>query len=146
MIAPNKPNKPNKNVENLKWAYGLWIDTRGDSVEAWLTLISDDFIVRSAADSYIAAAFGAAPRGKEGARWYLRAMIETWEMQLYEVQRYVADGDEVAVLAEVAYRHRKTNRIVGSQLANFWSFRDGKAVSMIELFDTEAVVAASQPS
>jgi ketosteroid isomerase-like protein len=66
-------------------------------------------------------------------------------MELYEVQRFIASGDDVAVVVNIAWRHKATNKMATGVLIDVWTFRDGKAITVLEVFDTASMVAAATP-
>lgn len=133
------------NADNLRRLYRRWAETRGASVDDWLDIVSDDFRVTSGADEYSAAKFGVAPRGREGIRRYLENLREHWAQEIFEVIDVIDAGDDVVVVSNVAYRYRATDKIAVSTMVDVWKFRDGKAVSWLEVFDTASMVAATTP-
>lgn len=135
----------NPNVEALRGAYDAWIQSRGRSVEEWVKIASPDIALRSAADEHDEGRFGAVPAGHGGLRQYLTDLVTHWIMENYEMDRFIADGDEVVAVARTAWRHRETNKRVACPLVDVWTFKDGLAVSVLELFDTAAMVAAATP-
>lgn len=134
------------NLDLLKRAYRHWADTRGQSIDYWLAIVSDDIRIQSAADEYAIARFGVVPQGKEGVRRYLEDIVATWQMELYDVQRYVAAGDQVVAVANIIWRHRKTQKCAVGALVDVWTFKNGKACALLEVFDTASMVAAATPS
>ncbi len=136
---------PNPNVEVLDRAYGRWIESRGRSVEDWVAIASPDFQIRSLADGHEQGRFGAVPAGPDGLRQYLVDLVQNWIMERYEVERYIADGDQVVAVVQTAWRHRETNKAVACPLVDVWTFKDGQATSVLELFDTAAMVQATVP-
>ena len=51
----------------------------------------------------------------------------------------IADGERVAVRITTTVTSKATGRQASFESAHFWRFRDGKAVELIEIFDTAAV-------
>lgn len=135
----------NPNVEALRNAYERWTQSRGRSVEDWVALASPDFQIRSSADAHAEASFGAAPAGIEGLKAYLTDLVNHWIMESYEVEQLIADGDDVVAINRIAFRHRQTNKRVACPLVDVWTFRDGKATSVMEVFDTAAMIQAATP-
>jgi len=69
----------------------------------------------------------------------LAGLTGEWELLEHLMASYIEDGDRVAVLGQVHARNRRTGRDVWSALADFWRFRDGKAVSFFEFYDTAKI-------
>jgi uncharacterized protein len=133
------------NLAKLKDAYRQWHETKGGSVKVWLDLVADDVKVRSLAAGAPAAPFTAAIDSKQQFQRYFDGLLADWEMINYKTGLFIAEGERVAMLGSTAWRHRKTGREVDTPKADFWTFRDGKVVEFHELYDTAALVAASQP-
>ncbi len=135
----------NANVETLRRCYEKWSETRGRSIEDWLAICSPKFRTRSAADNHVEARFGGAPAGPEGLRTYLQELINHWIMERHDVERFIADGDQVAAVIRAIWRHRETNKRIATDVVDLWVFDQGKAVSMLEMFDTAAMIQAATP-
>ena len=135
----------NQNVEILRGAYEAWIQSRGRSVEEWVKIASPDIALQSLADEHEEGRFGAVPVGHTGFRQYLTDLVNHWIMESYDVDRYIAEGDQVVAVARTAWRNRATNKRVACPLVDVWTFKDGLATSVLELFDTAAMVAAATP-
>jgi uncharacterized protein len=114
-------------------------------VKVWLDLVADDVKVRSLAAGAPAAPFTGAIDSKQQFQRYFDGLLADWEMINYKTGLFIAEGERVARLGSTAWRHRKTGREVDTPKADFWTFRDGKVVEFHELYDTAALVAASQP-
>lgn len=131
-----------RNIETLKRCYAAWHDTRGGSVDAWLEIVSDDFSLRSMAGGRAGAEFTAARNSRDELAGYLSSLTEAWEMEYYHVDRYIADDEIIVVLGSTSWINKSTGKRAESQKADFWTFRDGKAVSFIEFYDSCALVEA----
>ena len=136
---------PNPNVDKLSHAYEIWRQTRGRSIETWVALASPDIVIRSGADQHAEGHFGAVPAGHDGLRRYLSDLLASWIMEDHEVQRYIAHGDDVAVVIAAIWRNRVTNKRVACPVVDVWTFRHGLATSVLEVFDTAALVQAATP-
>ena len=135
----------NANVELLRNAYRRWTESRGRSVEDWMAIAAPDFRTRSGADDHAEGEFGAVPAGREGLRAYLVDLVDHWIMERHEVERFIADGDEVAAVIHAVWRHRVTNKQVACDVVDVWTFEGGAATSLLETFDTAAMVRAATP-
>ena len=135
----------NPNVDVLRQAYQRWSESRGRSIDDWLAIVAPSFRIRSGADEHAEGQFGAVPAGREGLRSYLVELVGHWIMESHDVERFIADGDDVAVLIRAVWRHRATNKQIACDLVDVWSFQGGQAVSLMEVFDTAAMVQAATP-
>ena len=63
----------------------------------------------------------------------------------YSTNEFIAEGERVAVRGSTAWKNRKTGRVVDTPKADFWTFRNGKAVEFHEFYDTAALIAAAKP-
>ena len=135
----------NRNVEALRGAYEAWIQSRGRSVEEWIKIASPEIALRSLADEHDDGRFGAVPAGHAGLRKYLTDLVTHWIMESYDVDRFIAEGDEVVAVVSTAWRNRVTNKRVACPMVDVWTFKDGLAIAVLELFDTAAMVAAARP-
>lgn len=70
----------------------------------------------------------------------LCTLIEQWEMKYYHVDAIFGDDTKVVMLGECSYDFRGNGQPVTTPIANLWTFRDGKAVHCIEVFDSAEVV------
>lgn len=133
------------NVETLRRAYEAWSQSRGRSVDNWAAIASPDFTIRSLADEHEEGQFGSAPIGPEGMRRYLTDLVTHWIMETHEVDQFVAQGDTVVAVMRTSWVHRVTNKRVACPLVDVWTFKDGLVTSVLELFDTAAMVKAAMP-
>lgn len=82
-------------------------------------------------------------KGKEGFGELLTVLDEAVEVELYEPQRYVADGDErVIVFGIDRVRTRKSARVVEGSWVHELTFRDGKLCRFTEQYDTDTLAVA----
>jgi uncharacterized protein len=133
----------NQNVEILKDAYARWHDTKGGSVDHWMTLVSDDIQFGSLAQGAPDMMFARGYDNREALRGYFDGLLSEWEMIHYTVDEFVADGDAVFMRGSTAWRNKKTGKVAETPKIDFWRFRDGKAVEYYEYYDTARVFAAA---
>lgn len=135
-----------QHVAVLKEAYRRWAETKAGSVDHWVGLAADDVRLRSMTGGTTAGApamgFHGDFVGRETLRNYFSQMANVWEMVAYEPLRFIAQGDEVAVLGTCAWRSKKTGRVAESPFAQFFTFRGDRIVEIVEMFDTAAGIAA----
>jgi ketosteroid isomerase-like protein len=129
----------NANVEILRRAYQRWIETRGGSIDDWVAISGPKFRTRSGADQHV----GAPGMGVEGFRAYLMELVDHWIMERHDVDRFIADGEQVVAVIRAVWRHRGTNKRVACDVVDVWTFEDGKATSLLEVFDTAGMFAAA---
>jgi len=136
---------PSENVAKLKEAYRQWHETKGGSVDIWLDLVADEVRCFSLAAGAPAAEFTRGINSKKDFERYFRGLLADWEMIHYTIHDLVAEGERVAMRGSTAWRNRRTGRVVDTPKADFWTFRDGKAVELHELYDTAGLIAAASP-
>ena len=134
------------NLEKIRDAYRLWIDTRGGSVSTWMEMFADDIVIRSLAGEAVDLGFSGGRGGKHVAERYFAHLAANWEMVSYEIEDLFEGADRVVVLSRVAFRHRGTGKVAESPKADIFRLRDGKVVEFLEFFDTAAALAATQPA
>ena len=135
-----------RHVALLKEAYRRWSETKAGSVDHWVGLATDDVRLRSmtggTTDGAPAMGFHGDFVGRDTLRDYFSQMANVWEMVSYEPLRFVAQGDQVAVLGTCEWKSKKTGKIAESPFAQFFTFRDGHIAEIVEMFDTAAGIAA----
>jgi ketosteroid isomerase-like protein len=131
------------NVELLRAAYADWVSSKGQSVEHWMRLLSDEIQFGSLAQGAPLMTFTAPRRTREQVRGYFQGLLNDWEMLRYTVDEFVAQGDAVVMRGSCAWRHKRTGKSVDTPKLDFWRFKDGKAVEFFEYFDTARALAAA---
>ena len=133
------------NVAILKDAYQRWHDSRGGSVDHWMSICTDDINFGSLAQAAPEMRFATSYSNRDALRGYFNGLTSEWEMVHYTVNEYVAQGDTVFMRGSTAWKNKKTGRTVDTPKADFWRFKDGKAVEFYEYYDTARVFAAATP-
>jgi uncharacterized protein len=134
------------NVTVLKEAYRQWHDTKGGSVDHWLTLMTDDVKFRSLAEGTKPMEFTCTSSCKSDVQRYFAGLTEDWQMNYYRMDEYIAQGDRVVALGSCSFKHKKTGKILETPKADFHKFRDGKICEFFELYDTaQALGVATAP-
>ena len=129
-----------RNVEFLKQAYKLWHDSKGGSVEQWMSHVAEDVRFGSIAGGEAPLGFTAPKSKREAVRDYFNGLLAEFEMIHYTVHDYVAQGDMVFVRCTTSWKNRKTGNTFETPKADFWRIRDGKIVEFYEYYDTAAVI------
>ena len=124
------------NVTVLKEAYRRWHDTKGGSVDYWLSLMIDDVKFRSLAEGAPPMEFTRTSSRKTHVQRYFAGLTGEWKMNYYHVDEYIAQGDRVVALGRCSFEHRKTGKTLETPKADFHRFRDGKICEFFEFYDT----------
>jgi ketosteroid isomerase-like protein len=131
------------NVAILKEAYRRWHETRGGSVDHWMSMMDDDVKFGSLAQGAPAMAFAKSYDSRKVLQNYFNGLLADWEMIYYRTDEYIAQGEAVFMRGACSWRHKRTGRIVDTPKVDFWRFRDGKAIEFYEYYDTAQVIAAA---
>ncbi|MGJ7507219.1 nuclear transport factor 2 family protein [Variovorax sp. GT1P44] len=132
-----------RNVEALREGYRLWNDSKADSAQHWMNMMTDDIRWRS---------LGAGAAGSESTREccskqdvqrYFQQLGEQWELVSYTADEFIAQGDRVVMLGSCAWRHRTTQKVARTPKVDVFRFRGGKVADFSEYYDTAAVLAAA---
>jgi uncharacterized protein len=124
------------NVAKLKEGYRRWHESRGSSLDYWMSICDDDVRFGSIAQAPPGAAYLASYNGRAAMEQYFEGLARDWEMIEYIVDDLIAQGDRVVMLGRCSFRFRKSGCVVTTPKADAWRFKDGKAVEFFEYFDT----------
>ena len=138
MAAAAPPPPINRNLEALARAYARWAETKGGNVDEILAMMDDDIVMDSVLSPEVPNEISGVHSGKEQAAAYFAGMLAEWEMVDWQVDRYVADGDDIVMVGSCHWRHRATGREVRSPKIDLWHFDHGRATRFYEMFDTLA--------
>jgi uncharacterized protein len=133
------------NVEILKEAYRQWHETRGASVDHFISVVDQNVSFGSVARGAAPMQFAAQYDNREVLRGYFKGLLAEWSMNFYEVKQYIAQDDMVVMQGVCSWTHKTTGKICETPKVDIWRFRDGKAVEFYEMFDTAAAFAAATP-
>ena len=126
----------------LEEAYALWVESGGTRSDQWIDLLSDEIEMRSVLTPDLPDDLAAHRRTISGALEYFQTVARDWEMVEFTVERFVDGGDDVVMVGRCAWRNRSTGRIVDTPKVDVWRFEQGKAVSLLEMFDSLGFVRA----
>ena len=124
---------PAENKETLRKAYALWHETRGGSVDHWLSICDERIRFGSLAQGRPRVEFTAALSGRDT----LKAHFTVGEM--------VAEGDRVVIICSTAWRNKANGKVFETPKIDSWRFAGGKAIEFYEYYDTAGLVAAAAP-
>ncbi len=119
-------------VDLIKQLYADY--ARGD-IDAVLEHCADEIAFIFTADSQTAACSGAA-LGKDAFRERAASLHGHFEYLAFKPIDFIAEGDRVAVRTELTMKRRTSGREFVMRVADFWTVRSGKAVELIEYYDT----------
>lgn len=132
-------------LAKLKAAYRAWDKTKGASAETWLALCAEDIKTRSLAAGSAPLTFTGHQSGKDKFRAYFAGLAKDWQMVHYRPEFFVTQGNTIAVLAHISFRHRGTGKAFETIKSDFFRFKNNKVVEFVELYDTAAIAAAATP-
>ena len=123
-------------VEAVAHAYAQWHATRGASSELFLELMADDVVVRSMLQPPELHPMAQDCVGVANARDYLQSLALNLEMIEFPTEEIVAQGNTVVWIGSCHWRDPRTGLEAKTPKADIWRFRDGKAVEVLEMYDT----------
>jgi ketosteroid isomerase-like protein len=85
-------------------------------------------------------------RGRQQVAEFFQAVDSVFEIQRFDPETFIAQGDRVVVLGTETSRVKATDKILDAEWAHSFTLRDGKVVAFKEYIDTAAVVAELQAS
>jgi len=130
------------NVAVLKDAYRRWHDSRGGSVDHWMSICDENIKFGSLAQGATGVEYLTAYNARDELKKYFNGLLRDWEMIEYRPDEFVAQGDRVVMIGHCSWRAKTSGKVVSTPKADVWRFANGKAVEFYEFFDTAQVVAA----
>lgn len=79
--------------------------------------------------------------GREEVRAFFAAVLDTFEIQQFAPETFVAQGDHVVVLGSDTARVKATGTVIDEPWAHAFELRNGKIVKFQEYLDTSATVS-----
>lgn len=128
-----------KNLEIVRRGYDAF--GRGD-INGLLTLFDDDIVWTSPGPPELPTA--GTWRGRQQVAEFFAAVDRVFEIQRFEPETFVAEGDRVIVLGSDTSRIKATGKVIDSAWAHAFTAKNGKIVAFQEYIDTAAVVAELQ--
>jgi hypothetical protein len=126
------------NAELVREAYEHWERSLGSNPEPFFALVADDFEMASVLDPPDLHELARDHYGLERVREYFAALDADWEMIEFPTEQVVEQGDTVVWIGRCTWRNRHTGLVAATPKVDIWTFRDGRAVRMFEMFDTLA--------
>jgi uncharacterized protein len=129
---------PDLPLEALTDAYKNWRDTKGGNSDQIIGLMADNVEMRSVLDPELPNDLASVRKTRDEAREYFELLAREWEMIDYPQDKIVADGDTIVWIGRCQWRNRQTAQEIDTPKVDIWTFRDGKAVAFLEMFDSLA--------
>ena len=129
------------NVAIMKQFYD---ELMGGNIPGVLDLVTDDFVLSNdfTANVTTAGEF----HGKDGLERFITLLGEVVsEIETFQGDEFIADGEHVVVLGHERMKVRATGRWVDARWAQVGTFRDGLMSSFVEYSDTAAWEAGCTP-
>jgi ketosteroid isomerase-like protein len=70
----------------------------------------------------------------------MAGIAAAYSLQSYKQEIMIVDGDRAAVMSDVSFTQRATNRTMRFRVANFLRFQDGKLIEFREFTNSFDVV------
>ena len=123
-------------VDRLRHAYAQWHETHGATPELFVDLLAEDVHMRTLLSPTELHPMGMERVGIEFARDYLVSLVLNLEMLAFPTEEIVTEGNTVVWIGSCHWRDPRTGLEANTPKVDVWRFRDGKAVSVMEMFDT----------
>lgn len=81
-------------------------------------------------------AFAGPRRGRAAVLLALAAIAEAYALETYRPEILLVDGDRAAVMSDVGFRQRATERTLRFRVANFLRFKAGRVIEFREFTDS----------
>jgi len=124
------------NAERVRHAYARWAETKGGSAELFIEMLADDVVMTTALDPSEPHPMAGARIGKQFACDYLESLALNLTMLDYPTDEVVDGGDTVVWIGSCHWRDRASGREARTPKVDVWRFEQGKATSVLEMFDT----------
>ena len=134
-----------ENISLLKDAYAAWAQSKGTDCECWMNILSDEASLASLAAGAPEMSFSAPRDSKSQILRYLQELTSDWDMVSFDMDDFIADGDRVVAVGQVAWRNKTTGKVAETPKVDIWRFDQGKVVDLREFYDTARAFAAATP-
>ena len=112
----------------------------GGRIDELLKLVDEECDVYNPLPESIG--FGGRFKGPQGFAAYLQDMMPQLEIQQFEIDEIVAEGERVIVLGRETSRVRRTDKCYSMSWVHVLAVRNGRLLSFREYNDTAAMAAA----
>ena len=125
-------------AEQVRTAYARWHESKGATADLFLDMMATEIEMYTVMAPDTPSPIAGASLGIEAARGYFDALAQDWEMISFPTEQVVGDGDTVVWIGSCRWRYRPTGEEVETPKVDIWNFRDGKAVRLLEMFNSLA--------
>ena len=84
--------------------------------------------------------FAGPRRGRAAVLEAMAGIAQVYSLENYKPEIMIVDGDRAAVMSDVSFTQRATNRILRFRVANFLRIQDGRLIEFREFINTFDVV------
>lgn len=124
------------NLKNLKNAYAVWDAEKGKNTQVWHDLVTDNIVFKSVTEDTPGLSFAADGASRNDLIRYFSSLLEQWEMNFWNAETFVTEGNKIAMFGKCGYRFRATGKDVEVMTAHLWKFEDNQVVEFVEIFDS----------
>lgn len=124
----------------VQTAEQLYAALDADDVSPFLDLCADEVVVAYPAQGSLP--YGGRWEGRDGTAGFLDAHDAAEEILVFEVRRFVADGELVVAIGTFSGRAKPTGREWSTPFVHVLTIVDGRLHRWEAFFDTAAAVAA----
>jgi uncharacterized protein len=132
-------------MDQLEAAYQAWHDSKGTNQDVWQELCSERVQLRSVGNEGGGLSFARARHSRDEFVHYLTGITAEWDMVYYMPKTFVKERNRVAMFGVSKWTNKATGKSCEVMVSHLWRFRDGKAIELIELFDSARAQAAATP-
>ena len=135
-------DQPIANETNLETAKAFYECLAAGNMAAFFDTLTGD-VVAVAPGRRPSIAWAGTWKGKEGFGEMMTTLGEAVEIEMYELDRFLPDGDDrVIVFGRERLRARRTNLRAESAWVHELTLRDGKVSRFVEHYDTHTLAVA----
>lgn len=131
-------------LDKLDIAYQAWHDCRGLDPMVWADLIDERINWRSVGSEHGGLNWARTRTSKADALDHLASISREWDMVYYKPKTIIREGNRVAMFGATKWTFKATGKGAEAMICHFWRFRNGKAIELVEIFDTARAVAATR--
>lgn len=116
----------------------MYIDFAQGNIPAVMDALSDDVVIETPGPGILPAT--GTWKGKEGAMSFFQNVAATSSYDVFEAEDLISDGDKVAAVGHAEFTSPATGKKGSSRWIMAWTLKDGKAVHVVNQWDTYAIL------
>lgn len=128
-----------QNVEIIREAYRRWHDSRGASVDHWLSICADQLDFGSLGQGIHSVPYMTMYESKEKLGEYFAGLAHDWDLIEFRTEHFVAQDDRIVMLGRCSWRAKRSGKRVWTPIAASFRMAGGKIIEYFEYFDTAQV-------